>query len=123
MLLAVPAQAAARPVPCSPIAQPCSHHSRHATLQAMAAQPAGRQDLGPATSAALQQLWRSAVRLAAPVATALALLLQPCSAKELTLKFKASPDPAFRAAQTTLVEAWGAARVLRPVCAVLGAPA
>ena len=45
-----------------------------------------------------------------PVATALALLLQPaaCSARELTLKFKASPDPAFRAAQTTLVEAWGA---------------
>jgi carboxyl-terminal processing protease len=54
------------------------------------------------------------LRAATTTAAAAAILLSaaaplPCSAEELTLRFKASPDPSIRAAQQQLVESWALA--------------
>lgn len=79
-------------------------------LACQAVRPAHQQHWTTAASTQvhqLQSLWQNAIRLAAPVAAALALLLQPAQAGDLTIKFKGSPDPARQAAQQMLVEAWG----------------
>ena len=60
----------------------------------------------------LPEVLQKVAAVVAPALAAAAIWSAPTlAAEDLTIKFKASPDPAFKAAQQTLVEAWGYANL------------
>ena len=62
--------------------------------------------------AAMQRMAAALRTMAAPLLAAAAVWSTPTlAAEDLTIKFKASPDPATKSAQQTLVEAWGYANL------------
>lgn len=71
------------------------------SCHAVGKQQAGQQQAG-------QQGWRlPSLQGLASFAASFTLLLQPAGAGELSMAFPASANPEIRAAQKTLVEAWG----------------